>query len=182
MKKKLIGYYVLKIAIIRKEIKEIVNRRFLYSFQACEFYLKNGKSYYFNFYSEEKKIEFISLFSDCENIKIISDLKSEFKNKGFTKLWLNNRITTFAYLLFINKYSCRSYNDVNQYPVFPWLILHNDKERDLEYTTVAQDEDTRTMLKEKYPFSSEHFPYHYTTHYSNASFLIYYLIQNNQEK
>ena len=168
-----------KLYIFKKEIREIINRRFLYSFQACELYLENGKSYYFNFYSEEKKIEFISLFSDCENIKIISDLKSEFKNKGFTKLWLNNRITTFAYLLFINKYSCRSYNDVNQYPVFPWLILHNDKERDLEYTTVAQDEDTRTMLKEKYPFSSEHFPYHYTTHYSNASFLIYYLIRIN---
>ena len=168
-----------KLYIFKKEIREIINRRFLYSFQACELYLENGKSYYFNFYSEDKKIEFISLFSDYENIKIISDLKSEFKNKGFTKLWLNNKITTFAYLLFINKYSCRSYNDVNQYPVFPWLILYNDKERDLEYTTVAQDEDTRMMLKEKYPFSSEHFPYHYTTHYSNASFLIYYLIRIN---
>ena len=169
-----------KLYIFKKEITEIINRRFLYSFQACEIYLKNGKSYYFNFYSEEKKIEFISLFADqAYDIKIISDLKSEFKMKGFTKLWLNNRITTLAYLLFINKYSCRSYNDVNQYPVFPWLILYGDKERDLRYTITAQDEDTRMMLKEKYPFSSEHFPYHYTTHYSNASFLIYYLIRIN---
>ena len=169
-----------KLYIFKKEITEIINRRFLYSFQACEIYLNNGKSYYFNFYSEEKKIEFINLFSDPEyNIKIISDLKSEFKNKGFTKQWLNNQITTLAYLLFINKYSCRSYNDVNQYPVFPWLILYGDKERDLRYTIAAQDEDSRMMLKEKYPFSSEHFPYHYTTHYSNASFLIYYLIRIN---
>ena len=169
-----------KLYIFKKEITEIINRRFLYSFQACEIYLNNGKSYYFNFYSEEKKIEFINLFSDQSyNIKIISDLKSEFKNKGFTKQWLNNQITTLAYLLFINKYSCRSYNDVNQYPVFPWLILYDNKERDLKYTITAQDEDTRMMLKEKYPFSSEHFPYHYTTHYSNASFLIYYLIRIN---
>ena len=170
-----------KLYIFKKEITEIINRRFLYSFQACEIYLENGKSYYFNFYSEDKKIEFISLFSNpqFDNIKIISDLKSEFKNKGFTKQWLNNQITTLAYLLFINKYSCRSYNDVNQYPVFPWLILYGEKERNLEYTTVAQDEDTRMILKEKYPFSSEHFPYHYTTHFSNASFLIYYLIRIN---
>ena len=169
-----------KLYIFKKEITEIINRRFLYSFQACEIYLKNGKSYYFNFYSEENKIKFISLFADqAYDIKIISDLKSEFKNKGFTKQWLNNQISTLAYLLFINKYSCRSYNDVNQYPVFPWLMLYGEKERDLRYTITAQDEDTRMMLKEKYPFSSEHFPYHYTTHYSNASFLIYYLIRIN---
>ena len=169
-----------KLYIFKKEITEIINRRFLYSFQACEIYLKNGKSYYFNFYSEEKKISFISLFADqAYDIKILSDLKSEFKNKGFTKLWLNNKISTLAYLLFINKYSCRSYNDVNQYPVFPWLILYGEKERDMRYTITAQDEDTRMLLKEKYPFSSEHFPYHYTTHYSNASFLIYYLIRIN---
>ena len=169
-----------KLYIFKKEITEIINRRFLYSFQACEIYLKNGKSYYFNFYSEDKKIDFISLFTDqAYDIKIISDLKSEFKNKGFTKLWLSNKITTLAYLLFINKYACRSYNDVNQYPVFPWLMLYGEKERDLKYTIAAQDEDTRLALKEKYPFSSEHFPYHYTTHYSNASFLIYYLIRIN---
>ena len=169
-----------KLYIFKKEITEIINRRFLYSFQACEIYLKNGKSYYFNFYSEEKKIEFITLFADqTYDIKIISDLKSEFKNKNFTKQWLNNKISTLAYLLFINKYACRSYNDVNQYPVFPWLMLYGEKERDLKYTITAQDEDTRMALKEKYPFSSEHFPYHYTTHYSNASFLIYYLIRIN---
>ena len=169
-----------KLYIFKREIKEIINRRFLYSFQACELYLNNGKSYYFNFYSEEKKIEFISIISQNPgNIKIISDLKTEFKNKGFTKQWLSNKISTLAYLLFINKYSCRSYNDVNQYPVFPWLIIYGDKERDLRYTIVAQTEESRMVLKEKFEFSSQNFPFHYTTHYSNASFLIYYLIRIN---
>jgi hypothetical protein len=32
-----------KLFIFKKEITEIINRRFLYLFQACEFYLKNGK-------------------------------------------------------------------------------------------------------------------------------------------
>ena len=35
------------------------------------------------------------------------------------------------------------------------------------------------MLREKYTLSSQTFPYHYTTHYSNASFLLYYLIRIN---
>ena len=172
-----------KLFIFKKEITEIINRRFLYSFQACEFYLKNGKSYYFNFYSEEKKIEFFSLFSNKDfnpyNIKIISDLKTEFKKKDFTKNWLNNKITTLEYLLFINKYSCRSYNDINQYPVFPWLRILGDKIRDLKNTIAAQTEEQRMMLREKYTLSSETFPFHYTTHYSNSSFLLYYLVRIN---
>ena len=172
-----------KLFIFKKEITEIINRRFLYSFQACEFYLKNGKSYYFNFYSEEKKIEFFSLFSNKEfnpyGIKIISDLKTEFKKKDFTKNWLSNKITTLEYLLFINKYSCRSYNDINQYPVFPWLRIMGDKVRDLKNTIAAQTEEARMMLREKYTLSSETFPFHYTTHYSNSSFLLYYLVRIN---
>ena len=164
-----------KIYIFKDEITEIINRRFLYSFQACEFYLKNGKSYYFNFYSEEKKIKLFSLFSK-KNI-IIYDLKSEFKRRNYTKLWLSDSISTLAYLLFINKYSCRSYNDVNQYPVFPWLKIAGDKERDLRYTVAAQTEEARMILKEMY--SVNNFPHHYTTHYSNSSFLIYYLLRIN---
>ena len=172
-----------KLYIFKKEITEIINRRFLYLFQACEFYLKNGKSYYFNFYSEEKKIEFFSLFTNKDynpyDIKIIYDLKTEFKKKDYSNLWLKNKISTLEYLLFINKYSCRSYNDINQYPVFPWLRILNDKIRDLKNTISAQTEESRMMLKEKYILSSETFPYHYTTHYSNASFLLYYLIRIN---
>ena len=172
-----------KLYIFKKEITEIINRRFLYSFQACEFYLKNGKSYYFNLYSEDKKIEFFSLFGNKDynqhDIKIISDLKTEFKKKDYTNQWLKNKISTLEYLLFINKYSCRSYNDINQYPVFPWLRIIGDKIRDLKNTIAAQTEDSRMMLKEKYSLSSETFPYHYTTHYSNASFLLYYLVRIN---
>ena len=168
-----------KIYIFKKEITEIINRRFLYLFQACELYLKNGKSYFFNFYTEKNKEKFFNLLSHNYNIKIISDLKTDFEKSGFTKKWLDNSISTLEYLLFINKYSCRSYNDVNQYPVFPWLIIYGNKERDLKYTTAAQTEDQRMVLREKFPFSSQNFLYHYTTHYSNASFLIYYLIRIN---
>ena len=172
-----------KLFIFKKEITEIINRRFLYLFQACEFYLKNGKSYYFNFFSEDNKIKFFSLFSNKENnpynIKIISDLKTEFKKKDYTNQWLKNKISTLEYLLFINKYSCRSYNDINQYPVFPWVRIAGNKIRDLKNTIAAQSEDSRMMLREKYALSSETFPFHYTTHYSNASFLLYYLVRIN---
>ena len=165
-----------KLYIFKNDIKEIINRRFLYLFQACEFYLKNGKSYYFNFYSEENKIKF---FEHFPKNYVISDLKTNFKKNNFTKLWLDSEISTLEYLLFINKYSCRSYNDINQYPVLPWLSIYGNKDRDLQYTIAAQTEDERFVLREKYPLSNEHFPYHYATHYSNSSYLTYYLIRIN---
>ena len=46
-------------------------------------------------------------------------------------------------------------------------------------TIAAQDEESRMKLKEMFTFSSQNFPYHYTTHFSNASFLIYFLIRIN---
>ena len=42
-----------KIIIIKlKEIDEIIARRFIYDYRACEIFLKNGKSYYFNLYEK----------------------------------------------------------------------------------------------------------------------------------
>ena len=173
---------VKKIYIFKNEIRVIINRRFLYLFQACEIFLKNGKSYYFNFYSEEKKIKFFSIFNNenkLYNIDIIYDLKSSFKKKNYTKKWLTNELSTLEYLLFLNKFSSRSYNDINQYPVFPWLEIYEGKFRDLKYTIAAQTEDERMIKKEMYLASSDKFPYHYTTHFSNSSFLAYYLVRIN---
>ena len=40
------------------DMKEIIKRRFLYNMQAMEIMLKNGKSYYFNFYRDFPASEF----------------------------------------------------------------------------------------------------------------------------
>ena len=132
-----------KLYIFKNEIREIINRRFLYLFQACEIFLNNGKSYYFNFYSEEKKIQFFTIFRNenkLYNIDIIYDIKSSFKKKNYTKQWLTDELSTLEYLLFLNKYSSRSYNDINQYPIFPWLEIYGGRTRDLKYTIAAQTE------------------------------------------
>ena len=39
-------------------------------------------------------------------------------------LWSNGEITNIQYLNQINMLANRSYNDLSQYPVFPWII-HN---------------------------------------------------------
>ena len=39
-----------------------------------------------------------------------------------TQKWCNREITNFAYLMHLNTLAGRSYNDLTQYPVFPWIL------------------------------------------------------------
>lgn len=41
----------------------------------------------------------------------------------YTK-WIRWEVSTFTLLNVMNIYSNRSYNDINQYPVFPWIITN----------------------------------------------------------
>lgn len=39
------------------------------------------------------------------------------------RLWQHGEITNFEYLMHLNAASGRSFQDLTQYPVFPWVIL-----------------------------------------------------------
>ena len=41
---------------------------------------------------------------------------------GITELWMNDRMSNFDYLICLNQASGRSFQDITQYPVFPWLF------------------------------------------------------------
>ena len=42
--------------------------------------------------------------------------------KNIYEKWKNWEISTMNLLMFINIYANRSFNDINQYPVFPWIL------------------------------------------------------------
>ena len=53
--------------------------------------------------------------------------KSEKKDKKIKlskkiKEWKNWKISSFEFLMWLNIFSNRSYNDISQYPVFPWIL------------------------------------------------------------
>ena len=70
-----------------------------------------------------------------------------------TRRWLNREISTFEYLMRLNRLAGRTYNDLSQYYVFPWVIadyssptidLRNPKiYRDFSYPMGAQLESRR---------------------------------------
>ena len=111
------------ILILISEIEEIVERRFLLMWQGFEIYLKDGRSYFFNLLSETKYEKFKSILIENNELKQLIHKKDYLtKQKSITKAWENNIITTYEYLLLINKYASRSFNDPNQYYVFPWIL------------------------------------------------------------
>ena len=90
----------------------------------------------------------------------------------------------------MNKYSSRTYNDVNQYPVFPWIIKkyvsdkdlkeNKPKQRNFKFPMAAQDEESRKMALTRYEdeeSSKQSFPIHYGTHYSTSSYVYFYLMR-----
>ena len=114
------------IIIYISEIEEIVERRFLLMWQGFEIYLKDGRSFYFHFLNEQKyekfKRQLIKNNSELDQLIHKQDYLS--KQKLITKAWEKNILTTYEYLLLINKYASRSFNDPNQYYVFPWLLTN----------------------------------------------------------
>ena len=111
------------ILILKAEIEEIVEIRFLLLWKGCEIFLKNGKSYIFNFLTTDEYDKFL------KNIIFKSKLNKLLRKRNFlsdgkivTKEWEKGLISNFEYILILNRYGSRSYNDPAQYPVFPWLL------------------------------------------------------------
>jgi hypothetical protein len=54
--------------------------------------------------------------------------------------WVNGLMTNFEYLMTLNSFSGRSYNDWTQYPVFPWVLQdYTSSKLDLNDSSVFRD-------------------------------------------
>ncbi|GFR76164.1 neurobeachin-like protein 1 [Elysia marginata] len=59
---------------------------------------------------------------------------------GLTQKWVNREISNFEYLMQLNTIAGRSYNDLSQYHVFPWILVDYTSEHlDLENPAVFRD-------------------------------------------
>eukprot|EP01038_Epipyxis_sp_PR26KG_P006296 gene6296-8672_t len=113
---------------------------------------------------------------------------------NLTQAWMQHKISNFDYLMYLNLIAGRSFNDLSQYPVFPWIIadynsskldLTNPKTfRDLMYPMGAQNEASRAIVQDKYEMcvamnedEPDIIPYHHGTHYSTSAMVIWYMMR-----
>lgn len=91
--------------------------------------------------------------------------------------------------MLINQYSGRSFNDLNQYPVFPWIICDYKSEtldlsnkeiyRDLTKPIGALEAERLSYFQQRAKMlnDSEENSFLYGSHYSNSGIVMYYLLR-----
>ncbi|OWB82427.1 hypothetical protein B5S33_g1053 [[Candida] boidinii] len=118
-----------------------------------------------------------------------SNLSSHELSLNATKKWRQGEISNFYYLMILNTIAGRTFNDLTQYPVFPWIIadytseeldLNNPKTfRDLSKPMGAQTPERAMKFKQRYEeLEGTDAPlFHYGTHYSTSMIVTSYLIR-----
>ena len=128
-------------------IKYMFIRHYFYNESAIEIYTYSNKSYFFNFRNNKDLSQFIynishhSLFREIktedykgkkllgyESIPFTSSKKKSYSITHKMEDWQNYNISTLEYLMWLNIYAGRSFNDLTQYPVFPWILTNYNKE------------------------------------------------------
>ncbi len=98
-------------------------------------------------------INFIKQFiNNEEELNQLTNSKEFIINK-ISNLWKEYKISTLHYLMWINILGTRSYRDLTQYPVFPWIIsnyLQDIKILGKEVNIYKNEEFIITKLIEKY--------------------------------
>lgn len=103
--------------------------------------------------------------------------------------WKRREITNFEYLMVLNTLAGRSYNDLTQYPVFPWVLADYSSEtldfnkastfRDLSKPVGALDAKRFEVFEDRYRnFCDPDIPsFYYGSHYSSMGIVLFYLLR-----
>ena len=125
--------------------------------------------------------------TEC-GLAILQDARSMWCERLSTA-WRERKLSNFEYLMMLNTLAGRTYNDLTQYPVFPWILaeyssseldLANPKSfRDLSKPMGAQADSRSEMFQSRYDeWSDPEIPkFHYGTHYSSPGIILSYLIR-----
>ena len=106
-------------------------------------------------------------------------------------LWEEGKISNFSYLMILNIISGRTYSDLSQYPVFPWVLGYNEEAMIMDFNDERNyrnlSKPMGALIEEKSKNVREHYinimntldtaPFHYGSHYSNPVVIIYYLLR-----
>ncbi|VDN01686.1 unnamed protein product [Thelazia callipaeda] len=182
-----------------EDLVDICKRHHLLKDIALEIFLANGQTYLIVFQEQKERDQFASQIFSSKLCKLSGF--SNFPIHLISQLWREGAITNFEYLMQLNKMAGRSYNDLMQYPVFPFILSDYQSEildltdfaayRDLSRPMAVQDKRLEQHYLHKYkylareaaqlipgrrtPFSIG--PYHYGSHYSNIGIVAHYLVR-----
>ncbi|KAI8062663.1 hypothetical protein BC940DRAFT_244066 [Gongronella butleri] len=197
------------------DLREVFKRRFLFRDVALELFFADGQNALITVSKAERDELFNKLAgrttasdNDDKSSSIFGHGEKEsssslgnafrfvsiFSNstlQDLTSKWQRREITNFQYLMYLNAIAGRSYNDLTQYPVFPWILADYESKqvdltdpasyRDLTKPMGAQTAERREEFADRYrQWGETNDPapaFHYGTHYSSAMIVCSFLIR-----
>ncbi|KAL8669327.1 MAG: hypothetical protein Q9168_006073 [Polycauliona sp. 1 TL-2023] len=206
----------------REEVLSLSKRRFLFRDVAIELFFDDGRSYLLTTNNpdsrdalhqkllsktsvapgralaaaEEGSWRIDSVQSQTESAQSLgsrfTSVFAQNQSNPATRRWVQGEISNFNYLMHINTMAGRTFNDLTQYPVFPWVIADYKSDeldltdprsfRDLTKPMGCQTPERQADFKDRYQSFAEMGdhnapPFHYGTHYSTAMIVTSYLIR-----
>ncbi|CAO3574654.1 unnamed protein product [Mortierella alpina] len=201
-----------------EDIKEVHRRRYLLRNVALELFFVDGRNYLINLNLQQRDLVYTQLATRVGSLatnslqmgdrsamvepnnnnqaptlgsKILANIFAPSSIADITAKWERHEISNFQYLMHLNTMAGRTYNDLTQYPVFPWILAdYTSAELDLTnpktFRNLARPMGAQTPDREK-DFNDRYHtwdggddrtpPFHYGTHYSSAMIVCSYLIR-----
>ena len=132
-------------------IKFMFLRYYFYIQSGIEIYTNNNKCYFLNFKTNKDLLSFTNdvLSHSNDNFAFREIKTDDYKGKkllGYelihpsnktkiyninakTEEWQSHNISNLEYLMWLNIFAGRSFNDLTQYPVFPWVVTNFNSEQ-----------------------------------------------------
>ncbi|XP_055933664.1 neurobeachin-like isoform X4 [Argiope bruennichi] len=181
------------------EIRAVFSRRYLLQNVALEIFLASRTSIMLAF-MDHTTVKKVVKALPCVGVGIkygipqtrrasLMSPRQIFQQSNMTQKWQRREITNFEYLMFLNTIAGRTYNDLNQYPVFPWVLTNYEAPeldlslpsnyRDLSKPVGALNPSRKAFFEERYE-TWEHEtipPFHFGTHYSTSAFTLNWMVR-----
>ncbi|KAI0509185.1 beige/BEACH domain-containing protein [Xylaria bambusicola] len=201
------------------DVISLSKRRFLFRDVAIEIFFTDGRSYLLTTKDLATRDEVFSRLAyktphtagpnslpnpedawRLESLKMFEESPQTFGSKfgnifnsspwnPIMRRWQRGEISNFHYLMLVNTMAGRTFNDLTQYPVFPWILADYTSDelnledpatfRDLSKPMGAQTARRQADYSARYASLAEigESPFHYGTHYSSAMIVASYLIR-----
>ncbi|CAL9245584.1 unnamed protein product [Arabidopsis halleri] len=178
---------------LMSSLHQIYSRRYLLRKSALELFMVDRSNYFFDFGNTEGRRNACRAIVQArpphlKNIYLATQPEQVSRRTQLMESWARWEISNFEYLMQLNTLAGRSYNDINQYPVFPWILCDYVSEildlsnpfnyRDLSKVPIgALNPERLKKFQEQYSsFEDPVIPkYHYGSHYSSAGAVLHYL-------
>ena len=176
-------------------IRELHRRRRLLRDTAFEIFLVGGRTHLVGFATRAVRDGVYERLVSGNRLPARVDYEAKVAGgllrDSITTLWQRGELSNFAYLMHLNTLAGRTFNDLTQYPVFPFVLSEGSASVELDLTRAelfrdlakpmgAQDAERLARFVDRYEQLCDmegETPYHYGSHYSNSGSVLHFLVR-----